>query len=103
MLRIKSLRALGALAVFATVGALGAKADGIKTVFVIAMENHNWTQPTDPFGPGVQQIFQNANAPFINSLVDGSAVVKIDGHEVNISKQAAYAAARVRRSTWSPF
>jgi hypothetical protein len=37
-------------------------------VFVIAMENHNWTQPlTDTSAP--QQIFGNTNAPFINSLV----------------------------------
>jgi hypothetical protein len=28
-------------------------ADAIKTVFVIAMENHNWTQPaTDASAPG---------------------------------------------------
>src|SRR5262245_38940766 len=45
----------------------------IKTVFVIAMENHNWTQPDNKFTGGIQQIYQNVNAPFINSLVDGSA------------------------------
>src|SRR5215472_16910190 len=44
-------------------------ADAIKTVFVIAMENHNWTQPaTDGTAPG--QIFNNPNAPFINSLTN---------------------------------
>jgi hypothetical protein len=31
----------------------------IKTVFVIAMENHNWTQPTNQFSGPIQQIFQN--------------------------------------------
>src|SRR5215472_19143428 len=47
-------------------------ADAIKTVFVIAMENHNWTQPaSDTTAPG--QIFLNPNAPFINSLVDGTS------------------------------
>jgi len=39
----------------------------IKTVFVIAMENHNWTQPANQFSGPIQQIFQNPNAPFINS------------------------------------
>jgi hypothetical protein len=27
-------------------------ADGIKTVFVIALENHNWTQPASQTSPG---------------------------------------------------
>ena len=50
------------------------------TIFVIAMENHNWTQPTDQTSP--QQIFMNANAPFINSLVNGTS---------GISDQVSYA------------
>ncbi len=37
------------------------------------MENHNWTQPANQFTGSIQQIFQNPSAPFINSLVDGSA------------------------------
>jgi len=49
-------------------------------VFVIAMENHNWTQPASLTSP--QQIFQNVYAPFINSLVDGSS---------GISAQVSYA------------
>src|SRR5262249_23996765 len=65
----------------------------IKTVFVIAMENHNWTQPENKFTGGIQQIYQNVNAPFINSLVNGSAVVVLNGSAVNISKQVAYATA----------
>jgi phosphatidylinositol-3-phosphatase len=49
----------------------GASADPINTVFVIAMENHNWTQPTsDTSAP--HQIFNNTNAPFINSIVNPS-------------------------------
>src|SRR5689334_21379645 len=51
----------------------------IKTVFVIAMENHNWTQPDNKFTGGIQQIYQNPAAPFINSLVDGSPTVVLDG------------------------
>jgi hypothetical protein len=52
----------------------------VKTVFVIAMENHNWTQPGSQTSP--QQIFQNPAAPFINSLVNGTS---------GISKQVAFA------------
>jgi hypothetical protein len=63
-------------------------ADNVKTVFVIAMENHNWTQPVQG---SIQQISGNPNAPFINSLVNGSAVAIIDGSAVNISQQVAYA------------
>jgi hypothetical protein len=63
----------------------------IKKVFVIAMENHNWTQPANQFSGPIQQIFQNPNAPFINSLVNGTAVATINGHLVNISQQVAYA------------
>ena len=44
-----------------------AQAGAIQTVFVIAMENHNWTQPGTQTSPG--QIFGNPAAPFINSLV----------------------------------
>ncbi|HEY4330109.1 MAG TPA: alkaline phosphatase family protein [Phycisphaerae bacterium] len=36
-------------------------------VFVIALENHNWTQPASY--TGTQAIKGNPNAPFINSLV----------------------------------
>ncbi len=39
----------------------------VKTVFVIAMENHNFTQPSPTTSP--QQISNNAAAPFINSLI----------------------------------
>jgi len=69
----------------------GGNSRQIKHVFVIAMENHNWTQPTQVVG-SIQQIFQNANAPFINSLVNGTAVAWINGQPVNISQSTAYAA-----------
>jgi len=58
---------------------------------VIAMENHNWTQPANQFSGGIQQIFQNPNAPFINSLVGGTATAVINGRQVNISSQTAFA------------
>jgi hypothetical protein len=55
----------------------------VKTVFVIALENHNWTQPAaDTRAP--EQIFANPHAPFINSLVDGTSP---------LSRQVAYASA----------
>ena len=64
----------------------------VKHVFVIALENHDWTQPTTVTG-GIQPIFQNPNAPFINSLVNGTATAFIDGRLVNISTQVSYATA----------
>ena len=47
--------------------AQAAQAGPIQTVFVISMENHNWTQPASQTSPG--QIFGNPAAPYINSLV----------------------------------
>jgi hypothetical protein len=42
-------------------------ATGIGDVFYIAMENHNWTQPSSV--TGINPILGNPAAPFINSLV----------------------------------
>ena len=84
---------LGAFALLGALSSLTANADNIKTVFVIAMENHNWTQPANQFTGGIQQIYQNPNAPFINSLVNGTAFAVINGKLVNISQQTAYATA----------
>jgi hypothetical protein len=72
-------------------GTLNASAQQIKTVFVIAMENHNWTQPANQFTGGIQQIYQNPSAPFVNSLVNGTAVAIVNGSPVNISEQTAFA------------
>jgi phosphatidylinositol-3-phosphatase len=95
MSHVRRLGTLGAFALLFTLGHLIAGAedgkDGIKTVFVIAMENHNWTQPANQFTGGIQQIFQNPNAPFINSLVNGTAFARVNGREVHISEQVAYA------------
>jgi phosphatidylinositol-3-phosphatase len=74
-------------------GSSSASAKQITTVFVIAMETHNWTQPANQFTGGIQQIYQNPNAPFINSLVNGTAFAVIDGAPVDISEQVAYATA----------
>ena len=39
----------------------------IKTVFVIALENHDWTQACPDCSP--QQLYGNPAAPYVNSLV----------------------------------
>ena len=44
-----------------------APAQTVSNIFVIAMENHNFTQPTGTKKP--QQILGNPAAPFINSLI----------------------------------
>jgi hypothetical protein len=79
------------LFVFVAMFGRSASAEELKKVIVIAMENHNWTQPANQFSGPIQQILQNSNAPFINSLVNGTAVAMINGHQVNISEQTAYA------------
>ena len=88
----RCLRTVGLFVTLISLGALTASAQQIKTVFVIAMENHNWTQPAQVPGK-IQQIFQNPNAPFINSLVDGSAFALVNGSLVNISEHVSYATA----------
>lgn len=97
MLNYAHLRSLAGLAIAAALAGSSAIAQEnqdsrqIKHVFVIAMENHNWTQPAQVPGK-IQQIFQNPAAPFINSLVNGTAVAWINGQPVNISHSTAYAA-----------
>lgn len=88
-------RPLAGLALLAALNCLSATAQDnreIKHVFVIALENHDWTQPATVPGQ-VQPIFQNPNAPFINSLIDGTAVAYINGKQVNISEHVSYATA----------
>src|SRR5438067_5993019 len=90
---VSRVRAIGYVSLAALLSGVNAQAQQIKKVFVIAMENHNWTQPANQFTGGIQQIYQNPAAPFINSLVEGTAQVTIGSHTVNISDQVAYAAA----------
>jgi hypothetical protein len=92
VLKISYLRNLCALFVLTTLGYSTASAQQVKTVFVIAMENHNWTQPVQLPGK-IQQIYGNQNAPFINSLVNGTAFANINGSTVKISEQVSYATA----------
>ena len=93
MSHFRCLQVLSVFSFFIIVGSSNAAAQDIKKVFVIAMENHNWTQPANQFAGGIQQIYKNPNAPFINSLVNGTASAKINGSLVHISEQVAYAAA----------
>ena len=97
MLNTARLRPFAGFAVIAALASANAVAQDdnqdsrqIKHVFVIAMENHNWTQPAQLPGK-IQQIYQNPAAPFINSLVNGTAVAWINGQPVNISQHTAYA------------
>jgi phosphatidylinositol-3-phosphatase len=92
MLQLISRRSInfGSLLAAATFTAAQLAAGPVQTVFVIAMENHNWTQPANQFTGKIQQIYLNPNAPFINSLVNGTATANINGVSTDISKQVAY-------------
>jgi hypothetical protein len=90
MVSFRHTRLLGTFALLAASG-LSAHAQEIKKVFVIAMENHNWTQPANQFTGGIQQIYLNPAAPFINSLVDGTAWAEINGVQKHISEEVSYA------------
>src|SRR5215475_10477032 len=88
---VRCLRMLGVFVLLFTFASLNANAEQIKKVFVIAMENHNWTQPANQFTGNNQQVFQHPNAPFINSLVNGTAFAVVHGQVVHISEQVSYA------------
>src|SRR5712672_2640091 len=92
MLYFRYLRYAGLFAMLISLSAISAGAQEVKTVFVIAMENHNWTQPAQVPGK-IQQIFQNPNAPFINSLVNGTAFAVVNCSVVHISEHVSYATA----------
>jgi hypothetical protein len=63
----------------------------IQTVFVVSMENTNWTQNANQFTGNQQQIFGNPAAPFLNSLVNGTLTTTVNGQ--TITSQTAYATA----------
>ena len=60
MPEIRRLAILGLVTLLGVLTTTGpsARAQAVKTVFVIAMENHNWTQPDNQFTGPIQQIFQ---------------------------------------------
>jgi hypothetical protein len=90
---VSRVQAIASVSLAVLLGSVNANAQQIKKVFVIAMENHNWTQPANQFTGGIQQIYMNPAAPFINSLVNGTAQVTLGENTVNISDQVSYAAA----------
>jgi hypothetical protein len=55
------------VSLFALMIASSAQAQQIGDVFYIALENHNFTQPSSVTSP--EQLFGNAAAPYLNSLV----------------------------------
>ena len=71
----------------ALLAASSAQAQQIGDVFYIALENHNFTQPSSVTSP--EQIFGNSAAPFINSLVTpgnpNAADVSYAGNYQNVS------------------
>ena len=75
MAYVRGLPTLAMVALFIALGSFSASADNIKTVFVIAMENHNWAQPANNFSGGIQQVYLNPSAPYINSLVNGKSAI----------------------------
>jgi len=101
MSRFRYVLALGVVALMAALSSWSVSAQDdqrecsreIKHVFVIALENHNWTQPGSSVPGAIEQIYQNPNAPFINSLVNGTALTFVDGRVKNISEEVAYATA----------
>ncbi|MDR3468320.1 MAG: alkaline phosphatase family protein [Xanthobacteraceae bacterium] len=60
--------ALSSVAMLGLATTTAAHADPVGPVFVIAMENHNWTQSPSLNG-SINQILGDPAAPFINSLV----------------------------------
>ncbi len=92
MLKRVVLASTAALA--AMVVATGASAaDTVKTVFVIALENHNFVQPPAVTAAGLNQIFGNSAAPFLNSLVTpgnpNAAMTSYASNYTNVPPQPA--------------
>jgi phosphatidylinositol-3-phosphatase len=74
------------VSLFALMIAGSAQAQQIGDVFYIALENHNWTQPSSV--TDINQIYGNSAAPFINSLVNplspNSAMVSYASNYTNV-------------------
>ena len=77
------------VSLFAIAIASSARAQQIGDVFYIALENHNFTQPSTVPAGTPQQLFQNPAAPFLNSLVTpgnpNAANVSFAGNYQNVS------------------
>src|ERR1700728_2029336 len=86
------MKAFAIIAVGILAMVVAARAAQVGDVFVIAMENQDWTQPNGSVNPNsqFQQLKGDPNAPFINSLVNGTATADINGVPTDISAQTAY-------------
>ena len=77
------------VSLFAVLIASSARAQQIGDVFYIALENHNFTQPSNVPPDTPQQLFMNPAAPFLNSLVTpgnpNAANVSFAGNYQNVS------------------
>jgi phosphatidylinositol-3-phosphatase len=77
------------VSLFAIAIASSAHAQQIGDVFYIALENHNFTQPSTVPSGTPQQLFQNPAAPYLNSLVTpgnpNAANVSFAGNYQNVS------------------
>ena len=81
-------KAIG-VSLFALLVASSAQAQQIGDVFYIALENHNFTQPSTVPAGTPQQLFGNTAAPYLNSLVTpgnpNAANVSFAGNYQNVS------------------
>jgi hypothetical protein len=77
------------VSLFAIMIASSAQAQQIGDVFYIALENHNFTQPTTVPAGTPQQLFGNTAAPYLNSLVTpgntNAALTSFAGNYQNVS------------------
>ena len=77
------------VSLFAIMIASSAQAQQIGDVFYIALENHNFTQPTTVPAGTPQQLLGNTAAPYLNSLVTpgnpNAADVSYAGNYQNVS------------------
>jgi MYXO-CTERM domain-containing protein len=85
---MKRIKNAALLAVFSGVAIGSAARAQMGPVWVIAMENHNWTQPGSQTSPA--QIYGNAAAPYINSLVTpGNANAQFVSYATNYTNAGA--------------
>jgi len=87
----KRRNTLGALIVATLMASSYAQADEVQKVFMISMENTNWSQTANQFTGNQQQILNNPAAPFLNTLVNGTLSTMVNG--ATITSQTAYATA----------
>jgi hypothetical protein len=89
MLHSKFQRAMCALALAGAVGygSSAAHAGTVKSVFVIAMENHNWTQPSTPTSP--QQMRRGNCDRLVRSVQARCDQVAVSSTQCVISSEGA--------------